>query len=233
MTMILTRQSFESGEKTIAVDVFGDGSSRGPAVLMLHGADGLKAAQMPYREGAQHLATAGYRVFLVHYLDRTGERQVSLTTLFQNFLPWTETVRDALAWITTREDVDSDRIGLVGVSLGSALGLAMSGMEPTIKAFVDYYGPLPQGALGPKPHFPPTLILHGALDPIVPVANAYAIEALLSQRGVPHDMKIYPGQGHGFTGEARTDAMERVVAFLDHHLAGRPLAAATPLPVEG
>ena len=60
-----------------------------PAVLMLHGADGLNT-NTQYREGARDVAAAGYQVHLVHYLDRTGERRASFGTLFQNFMPWME-----------------------------------------------------------------------------------------------------------------------------------------------
>ena len=59
------RHSFRSGGKTIAVETFqtADTSPR-PAVLMLHGADGLNTNSQ-YREGARNVAAAGYQVHLV------------------------------------------------------------------------------------------------------------------------------------------------------------------------
>ena len=232
--MALQRQSFTSGGRSIAVEVFGrEPAGRHPAILMLHGADGL-SSNTQYRAGARAIAAAGYRVFLVHYLDRTGERRASFGTVFQNFLPWMETVRDAVAWVAARPDVNPDRIGLVGVSLGAALGLAVDGSERRIKVLIDYFGPLPQGVIASGARLPPTLILHGGSDPAVPVANAYAIENLLQEQGVAHDIKVYPGQGHGFYGAAQEDATARVLAFLRRHLpADRAEETTWPLPASG
>jgi carboxymethylenebutenolidase len=216
--MAVQRQSFTSGGRSIAVEVFDTGlPGRRPAVLMLHGADGL-SSNTQYRSGARAMAAAGYRVLLVHYLERTGERRASFGTVFQNFLPWMETVRDAVAWAADRDDVNPERIGVVGISLGAALGLAVAGTEPRIKALVDYFGPLPQGVIVSGARLPPTLILHGGADPIVPVANAYAIESLLQEQGVAHEIKVYPGEGHGFYGAAQEDATARVLAFLRRYL---------------
>jgi dienelactone hydrolase len=212
------RQTFRSGGRTIAVETFrAGGPSPLPAVLMLHGADGL-SGHGQYREGARGVAAAGFQVYLVHYLDRTGERRASFGTLFQNFQPWMDTVQDALAWVAQHASADPNRIGIVGISLGAALGLAVASTDPRIKALVNYFGPLPQGAIARDARLPPTLILHGGMDPIVPVSNAYAIEALLRQQAVPHEVKIYPDQAHGFRGEAERDATRRSLAFLQRHL---------------
>jgi carboxymethylenebutenolidase len=71
-------------------------------------------------------------------------------------------------------------------------------------------------------------VLHGSADPIVPVANAYAVEALLRRQNVPHEVKVYPGEGHGFRGAAEKDATQRALSFLRRHLIG---AGSEPLPV--
>ncbi|AWM88556.1 dienelactone hydrolase family protein [Microvirga sp. 17 mud 1-3] len=225
MSVTETRRSFSSGGKAITVDVFEPGRQvRAPSVVMLHGADGL-GFNNRYREGARAIAASGFQVNLVHYLDRTGERRASFATLFQNFLPWAETVRDALAWATER--AESEKVGLVGISLGAALGLAVSGANGQIGALVSFFGPLPQGVVAPDTRLPPTLILHGAMDPVVPVANAYAIETLLRQKAVPYEIKVYPGEGHGFHETAREDATQRVLAFLQRHLSPEPLTLST------
>jgi len=227
------RQTFRSGGRTIAVDTFqASGPSPRPAVLMLHGADGLHGHDQ-YRDGARGIASAGYQVHLVHYLDRTGERRASFGTLFQNFQPWMDTVHDALAWVSDHASADPNRIGIVGISLGAALGLAVASADPRIKALVNYFGPLPQGAIARDARLPPTLVLHGAMDPIVPVSNAYAIEALLRQQAVPHEVKIYPEQAHGFRGEAERDATRRSLAFLQRYLSPGTATGPSPLPMNG
>ena len=62
----------------------------------------------------------------------------------------------------------------------------------------------------------------------MPVDNAHRIEALLKARGVPHEVKIYPDQGHGFQGTAQIDAARRILAFLQRHLGADPAAAGRP-----
>ncbi len=84
---------------------------------------------------------------------------------------------------------------------------------------MSYFGFVPQG-LG-SGRLAPTLVLHGAADRIVPVSNAYALQNLLQARGVSHEVQIYPGQGHGFTGAAEADASQRITAFFRRYLGGR------------
>ena len=45
---------------------------------------------------------------------------------------------------------------------------------------------------------PPTLILHGDKDVLVPVAMAHRLDALLTENKRPHEMKIYEGANHAF-----------------------------------
>jgi carboxymethylenebutenolidase len=230
--MASERQTFASDGRRITVEVFPAGGARRPGVLMLHGADGL-SWNAQYRSGAAAVAAAGYPVFLLHYLDRTNERRASFATVFQNFPAWMDTVRDGIAFAARYPDVDPDRLGIVGVSLGAALGLAVAGSERRVKALVDYFGPLPQGAVSRTLRLPPTLILHGGADPVVPVANALAVEELVKDQGVPYEIKIYPGQGHGFTGAAQADATARVLAFLRRHLDEAHAQSGTELQARG
>jgi carboxymethylenebutenolidase len=213
------QETFKSGGASIGVEWFGaaGAAEKAPAIVMLHGADGLTRADR-YREGARRIAAGGYHVALVHYLDRTGEKRASFGTIMRNFDPWLATVRDSITWMARRPGVDPHRIGIVGISLGGTLGLAAAGQDPRVKALVEYFGPMPQGIVTAGAALPPTLILHGTADPVVPVANAHAIENLLRSQGTAHEIKIYPGQGHGFHGAAQDDADRRVAAFLDRHL---------------
>ncbi len=186
-------------------------------MLLLHGADGLTYAE-GYRLAARTIAASGYHVAFVHYLDRTGDKRVAYARIRQDFPRWTTTVRDAVNWLADQPDVDAQRLGIVGLSLGAALAFTAAAGEPRVRAIVDYFGPLPDELAGQCPRLPPTLVLHGASDRIVPVSHARAIERLLQEQGTPHEIKIYEGQGHGLIGAAQFDAAARVSRFLGQHL---------------
>jgi dienelactone hydrolase len=224
-------QHFKSGGQQIAAEWFAafTGSVAGaragtarPSLLLLHGADGLTYAE-GYRLAARTLAASGYHVAFVHYLDRTGDRRVAYGRLRQDFPLWTETVRDGVNWLAAQPGVDPHRLGIVGISLGAALAFATAAVEPRVRAIVDYSGPLPDELARQRPRLPPTLILHGGSDPIVPVSHARALEQLLHEQGTPHEVQVYQGQGHSLTGAAQFDAAARAARFLQQHL--QPAAA--------
>lgn len=213
--------AFTSGGRTITIERFDAAmGGRRPAVLLLHGADGLTRGDR-YRIGARVLASAGYHVFLPHYLERTGQTRASFATIGGNFPAWTDTVFDAVSFVARQPGVDPRRLGLVGASLGGALGLAVATDDRRVRAFANYFGFLPQGIAAGVRRLPPTLILHGERDFIVPVTNAYAIEDLLKRLGVAYDLHVYPDQGHGFTGAAQIDAAQRTATFFGRYLGSR------------
>lgn len=212
--------AFWSAGVPVAVEWFPAAGRDGdaPALLLLHGADGMTYADR-YRLAATLIAGAGYHVALPHYLDRTGERRVSYATLRERYPAWAGTVRDGIGWLAGRPGVDPGRLGLVGVSLGAALALTVAASDRRVRAVVDTSGPLPEGLPDEAP-LPPTLILHGEADRIVPVSHARAIARRLEAGGTPHEIRIYPDQGHVLSGAAGFDAASRIAAFLDRHLKG-------------
>ena len=113
----------------------------------------------------------------------------------------------------------------MGFSLGGylVLGLpvargAQTASKMKIKAVVELYGALPAAATDHVAQMPPVLILHGAKDESVPVKNAYELDSILTRNKVPHQIKIYADQGHGFRGEALKDSNQRSVSFLKRYL---------------
>jgi dipeptidyl aminopeptidase/acylaminoacyl peptidase len=79
----------------------------------------------------------------------------------------------------------------------------------------------------------PTLIQHGELDRRVPIPNAYELRQGLEDRGVPVEMVVYKGYGHGITKPKSMRAvMEHNLAWFGHYIFGDPKAdlAAPPVP---
>ncbi len=61
---------------------------------------------------------------------------------------------------------------------------------------------------------PPTLILHGGLDPIVSVNQSVLLRDLLLAAGVPHEYVYYPTELHGWVGPNLTHSFDKIQAFL-------------------
>lgn len=64
---------------------------------------------------------------------------------------------------------------------------------------------------------PPTLILHGAADALVPISQSNALKAKLEAAGVPFQLVVYPTEGHGWIGANLQDTYNKVTAFLTTH----------------
>lgn len=70
----------------------------------------------------------------------------------------------------------------------------------------------------------PTLIQHGELDRRVPIANAYELRQGLEDRGVPVEMVVYKGYGHGITKPKSMRAvMFHNLSWFNHYIFGDPL----------
>ena len=65
---------------------------------------------------------------------------------------------------------------------------------------------------------PPTLLLHGGRDGLVPVAQSKKLKAQLDKIGVPSDLVVYANEGHGWQGANLTDAYNRITQFLTRHV---------------
>ncbi|MGY1459516.1 alpha/beta hydrolase family protein [Luteimonas sp. A649] len=74
----------------------------------------------------------------------------------------------------------------------------------------------------------PVLLAAGGEDRIAPVEHTKKMERALAKAGVPVEALYYPTEGHGFYVEAnRRDYYTRLLAFLNLHLGGRTVAAAS------
>jgi dipeptidyl aminopeptidase/acylaminoacyl peptidase len=69
----------------------------------------------------------------------------------------------------------------------------------------------------------PTLIQHGEFDRRVPIPNAYELRQGLEDRGVPVEMVVYKGFGHGITKPREMRAvMLHNLGWFNHYIFGEP-----------
>ncbi|HXR15466.1 MAG TPA: dienelactone hydrolase family protein [Terriglobales bacterium] len=210
---------FESGGKDIRLDCFLPSASgqRFPAVIGLHGSGGGHASMA---DPAGLLAERGIAVYVLHYFDRTGTTEIDgLQTIFRHFPVWMKTLWDAVSFVARQPQVDPERIGLLGFSLGAYLALSASAIDSRVQAVVEFFGGMPKEMKLFSRRQCPVLILHGDQDKTVPVEEAYHLQRILEKKQIPYEIQIYPGVGHGFSGEVWRDAGLRTLAFLSKHLA--------------
>src|SRR5262249_23750451 len=92
-----------------------------------------------------------------------------------------------------------------------------------IAAVGEFFGGLHADLVNDFKRLPPTLIVHGAKDKVVPVERAYELEKALKAKKLHYEMQIYKDQGHLFGGETMSskvieDAKKRTLKFLAKHL---------------
>lgn len=198
----------------ITVDRFGPVQGAQSTVILLHGSDGLTNVAR-YLFAAQTIADAGHAVLLPRYFEATGDTRARYGDIRPKFPLWREAIASVLR--DPASGTLDGRLGIVGFSLGGALALALAARSPRIQAVVDFFGFEPAG-LGDGGKLPPTLILHGDADRVVPVSNAGAIERLIRSQGGTVESHIYRGEGHGLSLASLPDAIGRTRGFLQRHL---------------
>ncbi len=66
---------------------------------------------------------------------------------------------------------------------------------------------------------PPTYILHGDADQLVPIQQAEIIVAKLKEAGVPAELAVKPGEGHGW--KKMEDDMPKLADWFDRYLGSK------------
>ena len=61
---------------------------------------------------------------------------------------------------------------------------------------------------------PPTLLLHGGVDPLVPAVQSTMVRDKLQSLGVANQYVFYPNAGHGWAGADLLDSFDKIAAFL-------------------
>ena len=147
-----------------------------------------------------------------------------LQTFRQRMHEWRQETGQLLDYLSSRPDVQADRIGWAGVSFGSSTMLPVLAMEPRFKAATLILAGLPYRDLLPEvdpanfvPRIKiPVLMLEARYDHLFPVDLSQ--EPLMKLLGAPADQKraVLFDAGHGPL--PRGQVIQETLAWLDKYL---------------
>jgi dienelactone hydrolase len=187
-------------------------------VVIAYGIDGLHDNnngpwETMIRRYAEELSKLGFFALIPDYFRKTGTTPgpAAAEVMMMRKEDWAAAMLDSVTHTRTLSQVDSDRIGLLGFSLGGHLTLRIRAAAKP-RALVEYFAPQLDG-IGPPGHVPKAQIHHGTKDqvPVTDFSNAGAIEAILKGEGTVVELFSYKDAGHGFAG---TDAPNKDASAL-------------------
>lgn len=188
-----------------------DGNGPFPAVIALHGCDGLAApgetVAPHYRDWAELLLKAGYAVLLP---DSFTSREVGpqCREKDRKILARRERVADVTAahkWLVTQGWVAQDRISLIGWAHGASTvlwavrpQLAVRGKEPDFRSAIAFY---PECRISARTGWSarvPTLLLIGAKDDVAsPPLCKQMVDGARGRTALTR-ITLYPNAPHDF-----------------------------------
>jgi carboxymethylenebutenolidase len=221
-----------------------EGSGPFPAVIVIMEAFGLNDH---IKDVTRRYANAGYYAIAPDLYHRApGERVVGYNELpkvmaLMGSLTDAQIISDlktTIDYLKHQPEVRADRIGITGFCMGGRVAyLGIASLPDDLKAAAVYYGGrIVGGDRNEKTPVAPIDLTHqikgavigffGDQDQGIPVEQVNTIRERLREAGVPSEIHLYQGAGHGFFCDDRAayhepsakDAWARTLAWFEKYL---------------
>jgi carboxymethylenebutenolidase len=202
-----------------------DGKGPHPGVVVIHEAFGLNDHM---RDVARRFASEGYAGLAVDLFSGRN-RAICMARYMTGMLLGSvnrygiDDLKTALTFLAKHPDVDAQRLGAIGFCMGGGFAIAWACTDSRLKAIAPFYG------VNPRP-----LSVVGRLCSVVgsyperdfTARNGRVLDQALTEKGIVHDIKVYPGAHHSFFNDTRSsydkeaaeDSWRRVLAHFGERL---------------
>ena len=206
----------KSGDDELKVDIYRPkDSGPHPAAILLHGSGGIHAiAVSNINRYASALAEQGVTTYVLHYFDGTGDWTASDSIETAHYFHWVKEVRDVITWAQMQKDIQPRRISVVGHSLGAWLAVGVGALDTRVFRLVLLGSGLEPFLLDSIKRMPPTLLLHGEQDDVVPLTDMKYLQKFMSGKGFRVSTHVYPDERHSFGDSVAVDALTRAAQFI-------------------
>lgn len=191
------------------------GQPNGAAVIMLHGARGLRSTLPVYDPRALQLASHGYVVVMPQYYDATGgdgDRGG------RNLDRWRDVADDAVAKVRQIPGVDPNRIGVWGFSLGGWLAAEAVMTHDSLRSAVA----VSAGTDVSPPKYGrrqvPILMINARGDPVISYGSSQEFARDLRARGAEVDSRQLDSREHLFELPLQCQTFDWTREFFDRTL---------------
>jgi acetyl esterase/lipase len=215
-------------------------SDRRPAIVLFHGGGWNRGKPGQFYVFGKHLAGRGMVVVMPEYRLKNDHGTTPAESIQDAFTAMRHVRQNAESM-----GIDPNRIAAGGGSAGGHLAAALATVDPAdfnsgdsdvstmpnaLVLFNPVYDNSPDGYGSGRfddwqkasplhnihADMPPTLVLLGDEDNLIPVSTAKAFQAKQKEAGVRSELIIYEGEGHGFFN--RNPAQDQTQAAMDAFL---------------
>ena len=206
-------------ETPLCLDVYspaGDTKKNRRAIIFVHGGGFIKCdKQQSYIVTlCTVMAQYGYVCFSPDYRLFPVDHRPSLQEAACSTVQDVEAVRCFIQAHAEEYGIDPEEIAIGGGSAGGMATLEACKVYPCYFAYINLWGAYLNAA--PADIYPPTLVIHGTADKLVPVEQGRAFFARLQEKGIPSQLVILQDAPHTAI-QWLPEYEDTMVKFLDQH----------------